>query len=82
MGDESPEDNLQAHRELERRHRLPRHDPRAVAEVLGENEQHPALILEHHAASPVYRRSLRTRARRPADCSFHLLYAIYILYKI
>ena len=53
--DEGPEDDLEAHRELERGRCLPRQDPRVVEDVLGENEEDSGLILEHHTtpASPV-----------------------------
>ena len=59
--DEGSEHDLQAHRELARRRRLPPQDPRPAANVSGEDEQDPGLVLEHHAASPACRPSLLTR---------------------
>jgi hypothetical protein len=45
---EGPEDDLEAHRELERDRRLPRQDPSPVQDVLRENEEDFRLIREHH----------------------------------
>src|SRR5439155_21065139 len=50
--DERAEDNLEAHRKLERGRRLPRQDPRPVQNVLGEREEDLRLIREHHHLPP------------------------------
>src|SRR5207244_13547779 len=50
--DEGPEDDLEAHRELERGRRLPRQDPSPVQNVLREQEEDLRLILEHHHLLP------------------------------
>src|SRR3989304_934424 len=46
--DEGPEDDLEAHRELERGRRLPRQDASPVQDVLRENEKDFRFIREHH----------------------------------
>jgi hypothetical protein len=56
--DQGPEDDLKAHREFERRRRLPRKDPSPVQDVLGDNEKDSGFIFEHH--------HLRTLPARPA----------------
>jgi hypothetical protein len=68
--DEGPEDDLEAHRELERGRRLPRQDPSPVQDVLRENEEDFRLIRQH---SPLL--------CRPLTLIFYDLYLIYILYK-
>src|SRR6266542_5110095 len=45
--DERPEDDLDAHRELQRGRRLPRQDPCPVQGVLGENQEDSGLVREH-----------------------------------
>jgi hypothetical protein len=49
---EGPEDDLEAHRELERGRRLPRQDPSPVQDVLLEYEEDFRLIREHHHLLP------------------------------
>ena len=51
--DEGPEDDLEAHRELERGRRLPRKDPGPIHDVLGKTEKDSAPIREHHTTSAV-----------------------------
>jgi len=51
--DQRPEDDLKAHRELERGHCLPRKDPGAIQDVLGKNEEDSDPIREHHTTSTV-----------------------------
>src|SRR3989442_3985677 len=53
--DEGPEDDLKAHRELERDRCLPGNDPSLVQDVLRENEQDLRSILEHHHLLPAQR---------------------------
>jgi hypothetical protein len=48
LPDEGPENDLKAHRELQRGCRLPGEDPGPVQDVLRENEEDLRLILEHH----------------------------------
>src|SRR3989442_10821342 len=50
--DEGPEDDLEAHRELERGRRLPRQDPRPVHDVLRENEEDFRLVRDHDHSLP------------------------------
>src|SRR2546427_11544828 len=60
--DEDPEDDLEAHRELERGRRLPRQDPSPVQNVLRENEEDFRLIREHHHSLPAQLTPDRTRS--------------------
>jgi hypothetical protein len=46
--DEGPEDDLKAHGELERGHRLPHNDPDLVHDVLGEGEEDFGHRLRHN----------------------------------
>jgi hypothetical protein len=48
--DEGPENDLKAHRELERGRRLPGNDSGPIQVGLGENEEDLGLIREHHAS--------------------------------
>src|SRR5439155_13429173 len=58
--DEGPEDDLEAHRELERGRRLPRQDPSLVQDVLRENEEDFRLTRDHPHPLPAQRTPDRT----------------------
>jgi hypothetical protein len=57
--DQGAEDDLQAHRELERGRGLPRQDPGSIQDLLGQDEQDSRLVREHHTSV-----SARPRLRR------------------
>src|SRR6266545_3598040 len=59
--DEGPEDDLKAHRKLERDRRLPGDNPSLVQDVLRENEQDLGSILEHYHPLPAQRALLTGR---------------------
>jgi hypothetical protein len=46
--DQRPENDLKADRQLERRRRFPRQDPRLVKDIPGKNEKDCRLGCEHH----------------------------------
>jgi len=50
--DQSPEDDLKAHRKLERDRRPPGKNPGPIQDVLGDDKENSGLILEHHSTSP------------------------------
>ncbi len=77
--DEGPEDDLKAHRELERDRRLPPNDPSSVQGVSGENEEDSGPGLEHrHLRILPPGPPAPDRTREP-----HLfLYILYHLYNI
>src|SRR2546422_3953836 len=50
--DERPQDDLDAHRGLQRGRRLPRQDPCPVQGVLGENQEDSGLVREHPRGPP------------------------------
>src|SRR5439155_20976643 len=76
--DEGPEDDLEAHRELERGRRLPRQDPSPVQNVLRENEEDFRLIREHHHSLPAQLTPDRTRSPIWRYISY-ICYIIYII---
>ena len=76
--DEGPEDDLEAHRELERGRGLPREDPSPVQEVLRENEEDFRLVREHHHPLPAQRTPDRTPS--PYRLALYNSYLIYNLY--
>lgn len=76
--DEGPEDDLEAHRELERGRRLPRQDPSPVQDVLRENEEDFRLVREHHHPLPAQRTPDRTPS--PYRLTLYKSYLIYSLY--
>src|SRR5256885_13237455 len=76
--DEGPEDDLEAHRELERGRRLPRQDPSPVQDVLRENQENFRLVREHHHLLPAQLTSDRTPS--PYRLVLYNSYLIYNLY--
>ena len=48
--DESPEDDLKAHRQLERGRRLPREDSGPIHNVLGKDEKDLGLVRQQHTS--------------------------------
>jgi hypothetical protein len=77
--DESSEDDLEAHRELERNRRLPRHDPSPVQDVLRVNEEDLRSIREHHPPCRSRRPRPDTQITRVIMSIFHISYIRYIL---
>ncbi len=78
--DEGPEDDLKAHRKLERDRRLPGDNPSLVQDVLRENEQDLGSILEHYHPLPAQRTPDRTPS---TDCYIiSICYIIYIVISV
>ena len=71
LPDQNPEDNLQAHRELERDRRPPRQDPGSIQEVPGKNEEDSGFFREQSSlpfrVDPLTRRS---EGERSAPCAY------------
>ncbi len=75
--DEGPEDDLKAHRELERDRRLARDDPSPVQNVGRENEKDSGPVLEHH-----HLRIPPPGLRAPGVRGRSLLYNLHFLYNL
>src|SRR5207247_5814801 len=73
-----PDDDLEAHRELERSRGRTREDPSPVQDVLRENDEDFRLVREHHHPLPAQRTSDRTPS--PYRLELYNYYLIYNLY--